>query len=333
MSLAKRLRYWQRIFSAYLTANPSQLSFWHGEPRINGEFDPVALGPYYMDFDQKADYAGTLDEAGIPMLDYRGAIGRQYNPIAIAQYGLGNYNLLLRARAAQDPDGASERERKFLLAADWMMHHLEENPAGRSMWMHHFDWDYRDTLVAPWYSGLAQGQGISLLVRAHLHTADTRYLTAARRAWQAFLVHVEDGGVVFVDADRHLWFEEYIVAPPTHILNGFIWASWGVHDYALATGDGNASEMWGHAVSTLLTAVDRFDTGWWSLYEQSGTALPMLASSFYHRLHIVQLRVLQRLTGHQHFADVADRWQGYTRSRWKRWRALVGKVIFKLCYY
>ena len=57
MSVAKRLRYWQRIFSAYLTANPSQLSFWHGEPRMNAEFDSATLGPYYMDFDQKADYA------------------------------------------------------------------------------------------------------------------------------------------------------------------------------------------------------------------------------------------------------------------------------------
>ncbi len=326
MSFAKRIRYWQRIFSAYFSSNPSQLSFWHGEPRLNTEFNPETLGPYYMDFDQKADYAGPMDDAGIPLLDYRGHLGRQYNPIAIAQYGLGNYNLLVRT-------GDLSRERKVVLVADWLVDHLEENAAGLHMWMHHFDWEYRDTLRSPWYSGLAQGQGISLLVRAHQRTGDARYLGAARRAWQAFLVHVEDGGVVFVDTNQHLWFEEYIVSPPTHILNGFIWAVWGIHDYALATGDGNAHDIFDHGVSTLRAAVERFDTGWWSLYEQSGTRLPMLASPFYHRLHIVQLRILQRLTGEAFFGSVADRWEGYTRSPLKRSVALVGKAIFKLCYY
>ena len=34
----------------------------------------------------------AYDGAGVPMLDYHGAIGLQYNPIAIAQWGLGNYN-------------------------------------------------------------------------------------------------------------------------------------------------------------------------------------------------------------------------------------------------
>ena len=29
---------------------------------------------------------------GIPLLNYHGIIGKQYNPIAIAQYGLGNLN-------------------------------------------------------------------------------------------------------------------------------------------------------------------------------------------------------------------------------------------------
>ena len=36
--------------------------------------------------------------------------------------------------------------------------------------MHHFDFEYRDTLKSPWYSGLAQGQGLSVLVRAYIET-------------------------------------------------------------------------------------------------------------------------------------------------------------------
>ena len=38
------------------------------------------------------------DADGIPLLDYHGNIGLQYNPIAIAQWGLGNFNLFLRSQ-------------------------------------------------------------------------------------------------------------------------------------------------------------------------------------------------------------------------------------------
>ncbi len=59
----------------------------------------------------------------------------------------------------------------------------------------------------------------------------------------------------------------------------------------------------------------------------------MLASRYYHELHIVQLRVLQRLTGIATFGTVADRWQRYLESPVKRTRALVEKATFKLLHY
>ncbi len=90
MSLASRWHYYQRIFSAYLGPRRSQLTFWHEVPEINGRATIDHLGEYYMLFREKADYAGHYDVAGLPMLDYRGAIGLQYNPIAIAQWGLAN---------------------------------------------------------------------------------------------------------------------------------------------------------------------------------------------------------------------------------------------------
>jgi len=279
-----------------------------------------------MLFAEKADYAGPHDRSGIPQLDYRGEIGLQYNPIAIAQYGLGNYNSFRQT-------GDRERRRKFFLAADWLRSNLEPNPQGIAVWNHHFDWEYRDPLNAPWYSGLAQGQGISVLVRAHRESGEAGYLEAARQALSSFCQSIESGGVAFTDERGDLWFEEYIVRPPTHILNGFIWAAWGIYDYALATRDAPARALFVRAVQTLLRNLDRYDLGFWSLYEQSGTRLPMVASPFYHQLHIVQLRIMQRLTGEDTFARVADRWESYSRSRGKRARALCYKSAFKLCYY
>jgi heparosan-N-sulfate-glucuronate 5-epimerase len=320
------LSYYRRIFSAYLFGGKSHLTFWHETPAENPNATPEKLGEYYMLFAEKADYPGARDAQGIPMLDYHGQIGLQYNPIAIAQYGLGNYNLYRR-------NGDPARRQKFFLSADWLVDRLETNAHGLAVWNHHFNWEYRDTLKAPWYSGLAQGQGISVLVRAHVESGDVRYLVAAQHALACFYHPMAEGGVAFTDDRGDIWFEEYIVSPPTHILNGFIWASWGIYDYFLATRDRAVQDLFSRAVQTLVRNLDRYDLGFWSLYEQSGTRLPMVASAFYHQLHIVQLRVMHRLTGEEKFTRIADRWDGYTRSRSNRTRALCYKSAFKLCYY
>ena len=76
-----------------------------------------------------------------------------------------------------------------------------------------------------------------------------------------------------------------------------MWALWGVFDYWLARGDASAKKIFDRGVETLIRNLARFDTGYWSLYEQSGTRLKMLASPFYHQLHIVQLRVMSKADG------------------------------------
>jgi hypothetical protein len=322
----RRLDYYRRAFAAYVVRRPSQLGFWHEVPELNERAQPGRLGEYYMAFRAKADYVGPYDAAGVPLLNYRGAIGCQYNPIAIAQYGLGNFD-----RFTETGDG--ERLARALVAADWLVANLEPNRDGVHVWHHGFDWHYRTTLKAPWYSGLAQGQGISLLVRIFRETGREAYLEAARKAFAAFGRELAEGGVSYRDAAGRVWFEEYVVDPPSHILNGFLWAAWGVYDYGLATRDEQASRLFAAATATLVENLGRYDTGYWSLYELSPTRLPMLASPFYHRLHIVQLEAMARLTGEQRFLDSARRWQGYAQDPFKRRRALLEKTLFKLLYY
>jgi|HubBroStandDraft_1064217.scaffolds.fasta_scaffold55192_2 heparosan-N-sulfate-glucuronate 5-epimerase len=342
MSVATRWQYYRRIVRAYLVPGQSQLTFWHevpeGNPRACASSGRV--GEYYMLFRQKADYPGQHDAAGIPMLDYHGTIGLQYNPIAIAQWGLANYNRFCETRD-------DSRWRKTIKAADWLAANLEQNAHDLWVWNHHFDWEYRDTLKAPWYSGLAQGQGVSLLLRASAHAGDAKYQLAAEKAFVALTRPMSQGGVLFeeetVGGVNNLWIEEYLVDPPTHILNGFIWALWGVFDFWLATSDSMAKTIFDHGVETLTRNLDRFDTGYWSLYElparegptpvRKKTGLRMLASPFYHQLHIVQLRVMSALTGDARFLAFAERWEGYTRSRGNRTRALIEKSAFKLLHY
>ncbi|VUZ84800.1 hypothetical protein MELA_01174 [Candidatus Methylomirabilis lanthanidiphila] len=325
-SVNRRLDYYRRVFAAYVARQPSQLSFWHDVPAINERAQPGVLGDYYMPFHAKADYGGPFDQAGVPLLNYHGSIGCQYNPIAIAQYGLGNFNRFKET-------GEAGRCSRALAAADWLVANLEPNRQGLWMWHHHFDWHYRTTLKAPWYSGLAQGQGISLLVRVFAETGEARYREAARRAFEAFGREPADGGVSYRDERGRVWFEEYIVDPPSHILNGFLWAAWGVYDYARLMNDEGASRLFAEGARTVADNLERYDTGYWSLYELSPTRLPMLASPFYHQLHIVQLQVMHTLTGESRFLDYARRWEGYERHPFKRRRALLQKILFKLLYY
>ena len=326
MGLTHRWKYYRRIFPAYLGRRNSHLTFWHDSPEINPHFAVHKLGEYYMPFLQKADYAGPYDQQGIPLLDYQGSLGRQYNPIAIAQFGLGNCNAFCRS-------GDRERKQTFLAVADWLVGNLETNRAGLRVWNHHFDWEYRSTLRAPWHSALAQGQGISLLVRAYSETQDSKYMEAARDAFGAFERETDEGGVLHVDERGDIWLEEYIVSPPTHILNGFIWASWGIYDYWLASGDAAAKQLFAAAISTLKRNLKNYDVGFWSLYELAGTKLKMLASPFYHRLHIAQLGVLYRLTAEDIFARYAEKWNAYRSNFFQRNAALAYKSAFKLLYY
>ena len=98
-----RLQYYRRVLGAYVVPGKSQLTFWHDRPEINPNGSVSEVGEYYMPFVEKAGYA-VHDADGIPLLDYHGQIGLQYNPIAIAQWGLGNFNLLRRT-------GDQERKR------------------------------------------------------------------------------------------------------------------------------------------------------------------------------------------------------------------------------
>ena len=321
-----RLKYWNRIFKAYILGNTSHLSFWHGAPLVNPKMNTDKLGQYYMLFHYKANYPGQYDQNGIPMLNYQGHVGLQYNPIAIAQWGLGNYNLWCDTKEQARYD-------KFIKCSEWLLKNLEQNKNQLWVWMHHFNWEYREMLKSPWYSGLSQGQGISVLLRAWDITKDKQYLDAAKRALTPFFTDINFGGVTYKDEVGNKWFEEVIVDPPTHILNGFLWASWGIYDYWLATGDDEVKYLFDELVDTLVLNLSKFDSGFWSLYEQSGTKMKMLASPFYHSLHIVQLQIMNRLTGKEIFLDYANRWTRYLNTRMNKYRAVIYKSVFKLLYY
>ncbi len=322
----KKIFYWKRIIQAYVLRSNSQLTFWHESPEVNIDFKTDDIGSYYMKFHQKADYDSSCDMDGIPMLDYKGAIGPQYNPIAIAQWGLGNYNLWIST-------GSKKRYIKFIKSANWLVENLEENEFGLKVWMHKFDFEYRDTLKSPWYSGLAQGQGLSLLVRAYKETNEKEYENAINEVIKSFKIDIYNGGVNYVDANGFEWIEEYIVNPPTHILNGFIWALWGIYDYNILKKDNSSEKMIKKYLETLENNLENYDLRYWSKYELSNKSIPMIASPFYHKLHIIQLDIMYRLTKKNIFYNYQKKWITQQKNSIYKFMSIVHKSIFKVLYY
>ena len=279
-----------------------------------------------MKFDRKALYKGPVDELGIPLLDYQGRIGKQYNPIAVSQWGLGNYNLW------KDTNDEIYFN-KFILSADWLVQNIKKNDKGLYVWMHYFDFEYRDILKSPWYSGLAQGQGISLLVRSYKETNNIIYKNIIEKVIDTFNYNIEEGGVNYQDSSGYNWIEEYIVFPPTHILNGFIWGLWGLYDYAIFFNNKQVLEKFNDYNHTIKNNLQIFDLKYWSKYEQSGTFLPMIASEFYHRLHIVQLKIMFIITKDEIYKKYYKKWDLYLKNISYKYLSKLHKIIFKVFYY
>ncbi|MFH1942178.1 MAG: D-glucuronyl C5-epimerase family protein [bacterium] len=302
------------------------MSFWHETPAINELSFGPELDQYFMTFKEKAEYKGPFDRQGVPLLDYRGKIGRQYNPIAIAQYGLGCLNVFLSLND-------KEYLNKAIVVADWLVDNLEKNNHGLYCWHHKFDWEYFRVLKAPWYSGLAQGVGISFLLRMGKYSKKKSYMDSVEKAFKTLITPIEEGGCLHIDKDKNWWIEEYITSPPTHILNGFIWALWGVYDYYKETGYIDAKNLFDRSLKTLTQNLHRYDCGYWSLYDLSPLKIQNVASPFYHKLHLVQLDVMSRLTGDNLFKNYFKTWSEYQNNKTNRVKALLKKAIFKVKYF
>ena len=217
------------------------------------------LGKYYIDFTAAAkNWDGPFDEQGIPLRHYK-EFGIQYQPVGIAQYALGNWELYLSTKQAQ------YRE-KFLRMADWFCKNLVIK-GNFGVWEYHFDYP-RYHLKAPWPSAMAQGEAISVLTRAYQLTQEKRYLECAALALASFEVPIKEGGIRYRDKDGFIWYEEYssLVESP-HVLNGFIFALFGLYDFYKLTGSKEAGALFNDGIRTLQANLDRWDLGVWSRYD------------------------------------------------------------------
>jgi len=222
--------------------------------------------------------------------------------VDIAQWGLGAHERWL----------AGEGER-WLTAARACGDHMIAEQESDGRWVHRFRYPHSLPLPPGWLSAMAQGEGASLLVRLAKATGEERYAEAAQRAM---------GSMPFADLGGHRWPEEYPTDPPSYVLNGAIFAIWGLRD----AGD----PRFAAAHASLVANLHRWDTGRWSLYDLFPHPLSNPASSFYHRLHISQLEAMNVLAPDPELIRVRDRFQHYFDSPRHTRLAFVHKAAYRV---
>jgi uncharacterized protein YyaL (SSP411 family) len=172
---------------------------------------------------------------------------------------------------------------------------------------------------------MPQGEAISALVRAFNFTNTEQYLNTAVKAYELMITPIEKGGTACYKGDE-LYLEECPSTQKNTILNGWIFALFGIYDFFLATGDEVYRRAFHQSLSTLEDNLHIFDAGFWSYYDEQKS----LSSPFYHNLHISQLEALFFVTDDKTIKSYIEKWEGYKRNILKRYYAFILKAYQKL---
>ncbi|MFE7132989.1 D-glucuronyl C5-epimerase family protein [Streptomyces sp. NPDC057638] len=165
---------------------------------------------------------------------------------------------------------------------------------------------------APWYSGMAQGEALSLFAQlielpAVDATERARYRAAADGAFASLLkAGPRKPWVTARDGAGYLWIHEYPMDPPgtsDYTYNGYMFAALGLWDYVQLTGNALAERLFDGA----LTALDVYfaamrNKGWLSDY----CLTHQIPTASYHPVHINLLRQLHWLSGSVRLAHLSD---------------------------
>lgn len=262
------------------------------------------LGAYFMPYEEsKIPYKyGELNEDGVPVFDpstIKQEGDLSYHPISIVQYGLAHFNRWLETEDA-------DSKQAFLTCAQFLANSYTENLITKhALWWYNFPLRFPSREEA-WISGMAQGQILSLLVRAYELSQDEQYLSVAEKAYCSLTLDLEQDGCL--SRDKYGPFiQELAFKPHTTILNGALYAFIGIIEYARIQ-PGLRQDILDLS-SGIEARLKSFDTGYWSKYSQQIRF--NLADLHYHKVHIRQLEFVGEALDNAVFKATAQKFTGY----------------------
>lgn len=279
--------------------------FFNGSEVITEQFDIQQISTtddYYFE-ESIADslfYQYSLtDSAGILMKEYNGEIF--YNPVQIAQkalYFLSTYEI---TNDIIYLDWAEKYAIKLFEIAD------KENQS--LMFPYEFDFplhgDNNFVMKAPWYSGMAQGQVLSLFSKLFSITNDYRYLQYSEQTFNSFFIEFDglnnnNNWISAIDSAGYLWIEEYPFNPVNFTLNGFLFSIIGVYDFYKIKPENEVYNLLNAILTTAKYNLYRFrsvnDISYYCIAHK-------VQAENYHFIHIEQIDYLYKMTNDVEFKN------------------------------
>ncbi|MEU9271912.1 D-glucuronyl C5-epimerase family protein [Streptomyces sp. NPDC048251] len=240
--------------------------------------------------------------------------GKSYDhPVGQIQFGLG---CITSYRVETDPIRKDTFLKRARAQADRLIAKRVET---RGAWYFPYPFDFTHAehsgvvYKAPWYSGMAQGEAISLFAQlAALEdglSADDRalYRTAADGAF-ASLLRADNTNPWVVNKDKagYLWIQEYpfkTAGTGDYTYNGMIFAMFGIWDYFQLTGNELAAQLYDGACTTIARYFTLLrNPRWFSYYCQTHR----IPANTYHHHHITLWQQLNWQTNSSVFAHQLD---------------------------
>lgn len=278
---------------------PEPMRPWRDRPVLWANASPTT-GTYHLDADGVYKY-------------YAADGGIYDHPVGQAQFALG---CLASYRTETDPARQCLLLTRAKTQADRLINQRTE---ARAAWWFPYPFDFTHTVhtgvtyTAPWYSGMAQGEALSLFVQlaqVDALTAEEKaaYLATADATF-ASLQQVDDGypWAVNVDADGYVWIQEYPASTTgisDYTFNGMVFAMFGLYDYACATSSPAAAALYDGCATTIAANFPLLrNIRWFSYYCKAHR----ITAPTYHQHHIELMLQLHHQTGSPDFADFTDR--------------------------
>jgi len=294
-------------------------TYWRSpDPAAQLAVSPVPVGRYPLDFafQLKSGHFANFDPAGLPVQRCRDGNGFIHNYTMMCGFALAHWERYLET-------GNSDLQANLLGVARYILDSAEHRRDG-SLVLHA---ERPGQGHVGELSSMFQGQAISVLCRAWLATGDRSFLDAARGCLGPFEVPVDQGGVLgTISAIGVPWYEEYPTDSLNHVLNGMIFALWGLRDLFEVTRDARAGRIFETGVESVVRALPLFDNGFWSWYWVAESDPPYITSMMYHSMHVCQLQSLAAQTDREELRSYALRFQSYANSLVCRSRAVATMV-------
>lgn len=229
--------------------------------------------PWFMDI---AIDSAKLDSNMIPWRTYY--FGTFRNPVTICSFAFGFHQQYLQT-------GDETACQAFLNNVNWLYKNRDRN-----FYLHFdFDWHHFPDLRLPagWISAMAQAGALGAMSMAYHLTEDPIYLHGANGFFSTLMINTDTYWCFGVDEENYYWLEEYPNEDFCHVLNGMLYALWGIWDYYVISENPDALALFSASIRTI---ADHYPE--WNISHKNHSLYcrHQCAYEAYHKVQVGQLQ-------------------------------------------